>query len=115
MTALTRESRALVPPARAMDAILRTVQEAPVEELPRMIGLCHQAAALAQLRLSASGPAAAQQPMLRPEEVAVRLGVPESKVYALLRSRQLQGIKVGKYWSVQVEAVDRYIRQRATA
>jgi excisionase family DNA binding protein len=98
-----------------MDAILRRVQEAPVEELPRLIGLCHQAAALAQFRLVAPGPLAATQAMLRPEDVAVRLGVPESKVYALLRGRQLQGIKVGKYWSVPPEAVECYIRQRAAA
>jgi len=41
-----------------------------------------------------------------PEEVAVMLGVPVSRVRAWLREGHLEGIKVSRSWLIPVSAVD---------
>jgi excisionase family DNA binding protein len=98
-----------------LEQLDRLVTEAEPAELPALVGAFAQAQAVALARLTAPRPAEGARPMLRPEDVAERLCVPPSKVYALLRCRQLQGVKVGKYWTIPADALDRYIRQRTGA
>jgi excisionase family DNA binding protein len=95
--------------------LVRAVAEAEPAELPALVGAFAQAQAVALARLTAPRPAEGARPMIRPEDAAERLCIPPSKVYSLLRSRQLQGVKVGKYWTIPADALDRYIRQREAA
>ncbi len=52
---------------------------------------------------------------LRPEVVAERLGLPLSRVYALLRTSRLPGFKEGKYWLVPEDALAQHLSARVNA
>ncbi len=45
-----------------------------------------------------------------PEEVAASLRVTEPTVYEWLRSRQLEGVKAGKFWRVSQEALEAFLK-----
>lgn len=47
--------------------------------------------------------------LLTPEQAAVRLGVGRTKVYQMLRSRELEGVKLGRSRRVFSEDVDALI------
>jgi excisionase family DNA binding protein len=45
-----------------------------------------------------------------PEEVAASLRVTEPTVYEWLRSRQLEGVKAGKFWRVSQQALEAFLQ-----
>jgi excisionase family DNA binding protein len=45
-----------------------------------------------------------------PEEVAASLRVTPPTVYEWLRSRQLQGVKAGKFWRVSQQALEAFLQ-----
>jgi excisionase family DNA binding protein len=45
-----------------------------------------------------------------PEEVAASLRVTEPTVYEWLRSRQLEGVKAGKFWRVSQDALEAFLK-----
>jgi excisionase family DNA binding protein len=45
-----------------------------------------------------------------PEEIAVSLRVTAPTVYEWLRSRQLDGVKAGKFWRVSPPALEAFLR-----
>ena len=94
--------------------LARLVSEADPSELLGLVGALAQAQALALARLT-TGQAAQEQgaeTALSPRTVASRLDLPPSKVYHLLRSGQLRGAKLGKYWRVPPDELTAYLKQR---
>ena len=54
----------------------------------------------------------ADDDMLDPPEVAVRLRVPTSTVYKLLKAGQLPGRKIGKHWRTTVGELRAWIAEK---
>jgi excisionase family DNA binding protein len=50
--------------------------------------------------------------LLRAREVAVQMGISESQVWALVRSGELESIKIGWSRRIPADAVDKYIKRR---
>jgi excisionase family DNA binding protein len=87
----------------------------PPDELPEAMGALEAARSRALLRLmreAAGGSRAIQTPgrCLRPTAVAELLGLPVTKVYEMLRRRELVARKAGKYWLILAESLERYLR-----
>lgn len=49
--------------------------------------------------------------LLKPEEVAERLAVSPKMIRAWLRDGKLPGIRLGRLWRVDPEALERFIRE----
>ncbi|MCV7194135.1 helix-turn-helix domain-containing protein [Mycolicibacterium brumae] len=47
--------------------------------------------------------------LLRAEQAAERLGVSRSQVYAMVKSGELEGVRVGRWINVPLSSVKRYI------
>jgi excisionase family DNA binding protein len=50
--------------------------------------------------------------LLRPEEVAARLGIGRSVAYELIASGELESIKIGRSRRVPVRALDAFVEAR---
>ncbi len=57
-------------------------------------------------------PTAIERLLLRPDEVAIALGVSRSKVYELLGSGELPSLRIGKSIRVSMKALRGWIAQR---
>lgn len=49
--------------------------------------------------------------LLTPEEAAERLSITRSRLYDLLRSRELVSVKLGKVRRISVAALERYVEK----
>lgn len=49
--------------------------------------------------------------LLTPEEAAERLSITRSRLYDLLRSRELVSVKLGKVRRISVSALERYVEK----
>lgn len=54
-------------------------------------------------------------PLLTPEEVAERLAVSPKMIRAWLRDGRLPGIRLGRLWRVNPDALERFLEQSQTA
>lgn len=54
-------------------------------------------------------------PLLTPEEVAERLAVSAKMIRAWLRDGRLPGIRLGRLWRVNPDALERFLGQAQTA
>ncbi|MCB0927096.1 MAG: helix-turn-helix domain-containing protein [Mycobacterium sp.] len=82
--------------------------------VPTRSELAVKIAELVDAAVSAAAPAPTAAPhedtyLLRAEKAAERLGVSRSQVYAMIKSGELEGVRVGRWINVPVSSVRAYI------
>lgn len=50
-------------------------------------------------------------PLLTAEDVATLLNINVDKIWAMLRNKQLPGIRIGREWRIEQNALNEYIRK----
>ncbi len=93
-----------------LEDLEQAVADAPVSEIPALIGVLAELQAKAQLKLLSEQKAMKdrQDVLLTMRQVAARLNVPESRAYELARQGKLPAVRIGKYVRVSERSLVEY-------
>lgn len=99
----------------AIDKLSKSLERIPRSELPVVLGELERIKAVIWAEFMTTEKGQPDEALLDMSDVAVRLNIPLSRAYELVRQGKLRGVRVGKYVRVLPTVLKEYQASLATA